>query len=251
MASLRSRARLRIAAAAVAGAMPLLLVPAGYARTASSASCEQLCSAIPTVRRWLKHLEQGNAQTAWKLMTKQSRRAIGGFEQFKEERSAWAEGWGAWAEAKERTFELRVIAPKDGGADSVVTMTGRVAREGPYQRSAAAIPVISRDQVTRIDPIHGEACLTPDRPTWEENTRSRPRFAAVVRGIRGRYNSVYFVVKGSRVEPQRAELEKIDRRSYRARLRWPRRLDPGPHVLTIASWGRDGFKAVAVRFSVR
>lgn len=32
--------------------------------------------------------------------------------------------------------------------------------------------------------------------------------------------------------------------------RWPRPLSAGTHVVTISSWGRDGFKAVAVRFKV-
>jgi hypothetical protein len=62
---------------------------------------------------------------------------------------------------------------------------------------------------------------------------------------------VYFVVKGSRLDPQRADLERIGRHSYRATLRWPRRLSAGRHVVTITSWGRNGFKAVAVRFKVQ
>lgn len=247
-----SSGSVRIAAVIVSGALTLSLMPAGYTSTSwSQRSCEQLCSAVPTVKRWLRHLEQGNSRSAWQLMTKQSRDAIGGFEQFKEESSAWAEGWGAWAEASNRSFELRVIAPKDGDADSVVTMTGRVPQEGPYRRSAAALPVMTRDNVTKVDPMHGKARVIPKRPTWGQTIRSRPRFEATVRRIRGGYNSVYFVVKGSKVEPQRAKLEKTGRRSYRAALRWPRRLTAGPHVVTIASWGRDGHKAVAVRFQTR
>ncbi len=241
----------RTAAAVVACLVTLTLGGATYTHAAGSApSCDQLCSAKPTVKRWLGHLEQGRSRRAWRLMTWQSRRAIGGFDQFKEESSAWAEGWGAWAEAKDRALELRVIAPKDGDADSVVTMSGRVAREGPYQRSASALPVITADGVTKVDPIHGRARIRPVHPTWGDRSTRRPRFVARVTRIRSRYNSVYFVVKGSSVEPQRAELRKIGPRAYRASLRWPRRLVAGPHVVTIASWGRDGFKAVAVRFKV-
>jgi len=239
-------------AAALAGAVTLSLAPLAHTNAGSSGgSCEQLCSAIPTVKQWLEYLEDGKSRRAWRLMTKQSRRTIGGFEAFKRESSAWAEGWGAWARARDRDFELRVIAPMDDDADSVVTMTGRVAQEGPYRRSAAALPVITHDGTTKVDPLHGKVRLKPVRPSGGETLARRPRFKAIVKRIRARSNSVFFVVKGSKVEPQRASLERIGRRSFRATLKWPRRITPGPHVLTIASWGRHGFKAVAVRFKVR
>jgi hypothetical protein len=157
---------------------------------------------------------------------------------------------GAWAEAKKRAFELRVIAPMDDDADSVVTMTGRVALEGPYRRRAAALPVQTRDGVTKVDPARGRAVIRRLRPKAETVAR-RPRFKAVVRHIRARNNSVYFMVKGSKVAPTRAKLHKIGPRSYRPSLKWPRRLSPGRHVLTVASWGRAGFKADAARFKVR
>jgi hypothetical protein len=139
----------------------------------------------------------------------------------------------------------------DDDAASVVTMTGKVAQEGPYRRSAAALPVITHDGTTKIDPVHGRAQIRPLRPRGGETLTRRPRFKAVVKRIRARYNSVFFVVKGSRLDPQRAKLDRISRRSYRATLKWPRRLSTGPHVLTISTWGRHGFKAVAVRFKVR
>jgi hypothetical protein len=132
-----------------------------------------------------------------------------------------------------------------------VTMTGKVAQEGPYRRSAAALPVITHDGTTKVDPVHGRAQIRPARPRNGETLSRRPRFKATVKRIRARYNSVYFVVKGSRVEPQRANLKKVGRRSYRATLKWPRRLGAGRHVLTISTWGRHGFKAVAVPFKVQ
>ena len=81
---------------------------------------------------------------------------------------------GAWAEAKKRAFELRVIAPMDDDADSVVTMTGRVALEGPYRRRAAALPVQTRDGVTKVDPARGRAVIRRLRPKAETVAR-RPR----------------------------------------------------------------------------
>jgi hypothetical protein len=117
-----------------------------------------------------------------------------------------------------------VIAPMDDDADSVVTMTGRVAQEGPYRRSAAALPVITHDGTTKVDPLHGKVRLRPVRPSGGETLARRPRFKAVVKRIRARSNSVFFVVKGSKVEPQRARLVRIGRRSFRATLKWPRQL---------------------------
>jgi hypothetical protein len=247
-----TRGSLRIVAAVLVGAVTLTLTPlVGPTAASSTEGCEQLCSAIPTVKRWLGYLEEGKSRKAWRLMTRQSRRTIGGFEAFKRESSAWAEGWGAWAKARRRDFELRVIAPMDADAASVVTMTGKVAQEGPYRRSAAALPVITHDGITKVDPLHGQAQIRPVRPSGGETLTRRPRFKAIVKRIRRRYNSVFFVVKGSRLDPQRAKLEKIGWRSYRVTLKWPRRLSAGPHVLTISSWGRHGFKAVAVRFKVQ
>ena len=234
----------------VASAVAISLALPAFVPAESSAQECALCSVKPTVRRWLEYLEEGRSRKAWRLMTKQSRRTIGGFDAFKNESSAWAEGWGAWASARKRDFEVRVIAPMDDDAASVVTITGIVAQEGPWRRSAAALPVITHDGLTKVDPVHGRAEIRPVRPSGGETLKRRPRFKAVVKRIRARYNSVFFVVKGSKLVPQRADLDRIGRRSYRATLRWPRRLNAGPHVLTISTWGRHGFKAAAVRFKV-
>ncbi len=252
MVSITKIVTLRTLAAVLAGALLQPVTPFPPTKAASSAGpCEQLCSAIPTVRRWLGYLEESKARKAWRLMTGQSHDAIGGFEEFKRESSIWTEGWGAWAGARNRDFELRVIAPKDDDADSVVTMTGRIARDGPSGCSAAALPLITREGITKVDPLHGRARISSLRPLWGEALTPRPRFKAIVKRIRARNNSVHFVVKGSKVEPQRAKLEKIGHRSYKATLEWPRRLGAGSHVVTLASWGRHGFKATAVRFKVR
>lgn len=248
--TLSLRKSVRMLVLLLTGALMLSLAPALTTAASSAGECK-LCSVKPTVKKWLEYLEEGKSRKAWSLMTKQSRRTIGGFEAFKKESSAWAEGWGAWANARRRDFEVRVIAPMDDDAASVVTMTGIVAQEGPSRRSAAALPVITHDGVTKVDPVHGRAEVRAVRPDGGETLTHRPRFKAIVKRIRARTNSVFFVVKGSRVDPQQAKLNKIGRRSYRATLRWPRRLSAGPHVLTIASWGRNGFKAVAVRFKVQ
>jgi hypothetical protein len=245
------RTSFRMLAVLLAGALTLSLASPALTTAAFSAEGHQLRSVKPTVKKWLEYLEQSKSRKAWRLMTKQSRRTIGGFEAFKRESSAWAEGWGAWAKARRRDFEVRVIAPMDDDAASVVTMTGKVAQEGPYRRSAAALPVITHDGTTKVDPVHGRAQVRPVRPRVGETLSRRPRFKAVVKRIRARYNCVFFVVKGSRLDPQRAKLDRIGRRSYRATLKWPRRLSAGAHVLTISTWGRHGFKAVAVRFKVR
>ena len=237
---------------AIVGAVALSLIPAGQTIAASpTATGDPPTSAIPTVKLWLEYLEDGKSRKAWKLIARSSRRAIGGFENFKNESSAWAEGWGAWAKAKGRDFELRVVAPMDDDAASVVTMTGRVALEGPYRQRAAALPVQTRDGDTKVDPAHGKVVIRRIRPAKGDTVGRRPRMTAVVRRIRARSNNVFFMVKGSKVAPTRAKLDKIGRGTYRATVKWPRRLSPGRHVLTVASWGGAGFKADAVRFKVR
>lgn len=139
----------------------------------------------------------------------------------------------------------------DADADPVVTIGGRVAREGFLRRTAAALPVQTRDGVTKVDPIDGSARVRAVHPTEGQTVKARPRFWAIVRGIRARYNAVFFIVKGSRVEPERAKPTRIGRGTYRTMLAWPRRLSATPHELTIVSWGRAGFRAEAVRFKAR
>lgn len=251
LSSIRTRLRGAVAAASI-GAVTFSLIPSGQTIAASPTTTgDPPRSAIPTVRRWLEYLEDGKSRKAWRLIAKSSRRTIGGFENFKSESSAWAEGWGAWAEAKKRDFELRVIAPMDDDADSVVTMTGRVALEGPYRWRAAALPVQTHDGDTKVDPADGKLAIRGIRPSSGDTVGRRPRMSAVVRGIRARSNTVFFMVKSSKVAPTRASLDRIGRRTYRATLKWPQRLSPGHHVLTVASWGGAGFKADAVRFKVR
>jgi hypothetical protein len=84
----------------------------------------------------------------------------------------------------------------DDDAQSVVTMTGRVAQEGPYRPKAAALPVQTRDGVTKVDAVHANAVIRPLRPTKGEALKRRPRFKAIVRHIRARNSAVYFVVRG-------------------------------------------------------
>ena len=251
LASIRTRLRGALAVAFI-GTVALSLIPAGQMIAASPTTTgDPPTSAIPTVKRWLEYLEDGKTRKAWRLIAKSSRRTIGGYDNFEAESSAWAEGWGAWADAKKRDFELRVVAPMDDDADSVVTMTGRVALEGPYRRRAAALPVQTRDGDTKVDPAHGKVVIHRIRPANGDTVGRRPRMKAVVGGIRARRNTVFFMVKGSDVAPTRARLDRIGRRTYRATLKWPERLSPGRHVLTVASWGGAGFKADAVRFKVR
>jgi hypothetical protein len=249
MVSLRKRT-LQMLVVVTVGALTLSSMPAADSSAPSPTSRGDLCSVVPTVKRWLRYLEKGKSRKAWRLITKRSRRGIGGFERFQDESSAWSEGWGAWARARQRDFEVRVIAPMDEDAASVVTMTGRIAQEGPYRRSAAALPVVTRDGRTKVDPVHGRVRIRPVRPSGGEALGRQPRFKAIVKRIRARSNVVYFVVKGANPAPQEAKLHRIGRRSYKATLRWPHRLRPGRHVLTIASWGRNGFKAEVVRFKV-
>lgn len=239
----------RPAALVVAAALTVSIAP--LHAPASAGVPRSLRSAVPTVRRWLGHLEDGESRKAWRLMAEPTRRAIGGFQEFKNERSAWAEGWGAWASARNRDFELRVIAPMDEDAASVVTMTGRIAQEGPYRGAAAALPVHTVNGRTKVDPVHGNAGIAPRNPAEGEAVGRTPPLKALVDHIVARNTSVYFTVKGSRVAPRRADLERIGRRRFKATAKWPRRLHLGRHVLTIVALGRNDFQARAVRFRVR
>ncbi|MGH2736534.1 MAG: hypothetical protein ACRDKZ_13220 [Actinomycetota bacterium] len=246
--SRRKRTRVRkVRVAVVTAAMGMSVVPL---HAPASAAPQSLRSAVPTVKRWLDHLEEGRSRKAWKLMARPTRRAIGGFQEFKDQRSAWAEGYGAWASARKGDFELKVVAPMDDDADSVVTMTGRVAREGPHRRAADALPVHTRDGTTKVDPINGNAVIRPRNPGPHESTGRKPTLKAVVKHITAKTTSVYFAVKGSRVDAQRARLRRTGPHTYVATVRWPRRLGLGHHVLTIAAWGKRDFQARTVRFKV-
>jgi hypothetical protein len=56
--------------------------------------------------------------------------------------------------------------------------------------------VTTRDGVTRVDPVHGREVINPVRPSEGQRLGHRPGFKAIVKHVRARYNSVYFIVKG-------------------------------------------------------
>ncbi len=66
--------------------------------------------------------------------------------------------------------------------------------------------MITHDGITKVDPLPGRAEIRAVRPSGDEALTQRPRFKAIVKHIRARSNSVFFVVKGSKVDPSEGKV---------------------------------------------
>jgi hypothetical protein len=97
--------------------------------------------AVAAVTAWLAALEDGDTAAAWEALGPASRSHWGSQAAFAEQRSALAEGYGAWSAA---TPDSVIVTSVPSGADDalvVVTLVGTVAQEGQDQQRADAFPV--------------------------------------------------------------------------------------------------------------
>ena len=234
----------RLLAAAVTGAIAL---PAGVTAAAGQETGQFPASAVPVVKKWIDFLHDGKSWKAWQLMGRASKERIGSFEQFKSEKSAWATGWGAWATAQRRTFTVGSIASSDTEEVSAVTVTGRVKREGPYRRDAAAVPVITRGGASKVEPLASPARIRFIKPAFKDTVGANAIFRARIDGI-GRENTVEMTIKNGQTAT--ASLEKTGDHEWIATARFARPLVEGQHVVTLTLIRRAGVAAKAIPFTV-
>jgi hypothetical protein len=103
----------------------------------------------PTVRAWLRAIQESDEDTVWNMMTPEAQAEVGR-EQFDElMASALPEGMGAFVDAPD--FHYVVVASGGTEAAVVAVLSGEVEREGSVELDAEAISVRIRTDEVLID----------------------------------------------------------------------------------------------------
>jgi hypothetical protein len=105
-------------------------------------------------RAFVEAIAEGDFASAWDLLGPRSQEALGSRAALEEERSALAEGWGAWATASDAVvFHAATLASSGEGRLSIVTFTGTVTQEGTTELRTVAAPAWVEDDSD--DPADG------------------------------------------------------------------------------------------------
>jgi hypothetical protein len=92
-------------------------------------------------RAFVEAVAEGDFATAWDLLGPRSQEVLGSRAALEEERSALAEGWGAWASAPDAViFHAATLASSGEGRLSIVTFTGTLTQEGTTGLRTVAAP---------------------------------------------------------------------------------------------------------------
>lgn len=191
--ALRRRSNVVISAVAVAAAVVVVVAAAtlvrdrngdrtpateqaeagdGTAPTPTSSDSEGTGDAATTaVLTWIDAIAEGDVDTSWSALGPASQRHWGSKEDFEDERSGLAEGYGAWSAADPDVM----VTSLDSGADDlvVVTLVGSVEREGHTEHRADAFPVRVVDGEARVELYAraGELELVVPQPVGAGGTR--------------------------------------------------------------------------------
>lgn len=128
--------------------------------------------AAGTAEAWIAAVAAGDYDTVAALTSSRSLAAFGGREGIEEERTALAEGWGAWEHAED--LEVSTLPPIADGV-VVVLLHGEVPQEGPPEEAWAAIPVVATDDGDRVEPFLQLGEPEVDPPPFTEISAT-PRF---------------------------------------------------------------------------
>lgn len=200
------------------------------------------------VLEWVRALGAEDMATAWAALGPASQAHFGSRAAFDQERSALAEGYGAWADAAP---DRVIVTPVPSGGEAVlvvVTLVGTVHQEGATVRRADAIPVRLADGSAVVEPFAfaGEVDITVPGPA--RRGAELPLVQAddelvvtVPRGVIAptiRIDGHDPVVCGD--DPTTALTEPPDAPGQRCTYRPDQGLEAGRRVLTVAFASPDG-----------
>mgnify|MGYP000144332441 CR=1 FL=1 len=212
------------------------------------------------VLAWVGALGSGDMAAAWEALGPASQAHFGSRSAFDQERSALAEGYGAWASA---TPDHVIVTPVPSGGQAVlviVTLVGTVPQEGSSVRRADALPVRLADGVAVVEPfafageievsVPGPAGRADELPLAQADDEL---VVTVPRGVDAptiRIDRHEPVVCGDDATTDLTEPS--DAPGKRCTYRPEGGLDPGRRVLTVAIASPDGsmVSARAVLFEV-
>ena len=291
-AAMRRRSNLVLSALAVAAALAVVVAGASLvrSRTADDPATEEVADAPPegvesegpeateppiaaalgsqaddpavgVVVEWVQALAAGDVDAAWGLLGPASQAHWGTSSGFEAERSALAEGYGAWAAA---TPELVLVTPLEGAGDGdlvVVTLVGPVEQEGAVATRADAFPVRLDGDAGLIELYASAGVMEIVVPEDAAPDGARPPMAPgdeIVLVVPGGVEPPLLRLDDGEVlvcgEAAGTELTDLDGASgQRCGFAPPEGLPPGDHVLTAVFASPDGrlVTAHSARFSVR
>lgn len=205
---------------------------------------------------WVQALAAGDVDTAWSLLGPGSQARWGSRDAFAAERTAFAEGYGAWAAG---TADQVLVTPLVDGSLAVVTLVGVIDQEGARQARADAFPIRRVAGDLRVE-LHAEVgpveLVVPDDPAADGTPAAVERDAELVVVVPAgagapvlRVDDGPVVTCGTSPGTELTELEGGTGRRCGYR---PGSLASGEHVLTVAVWTGDGSAVTArsVRFRV-
>jgi hypothetical protein len=217
--------------------------------------------AAGVVVEWVQALAAGDVDAAWALLGPASQAHWGSASGFEAERSALAEGYGAWASA---TPEMVLVTPLEGAGDGdlvVVTLVGSVEQEGTVATRADAFPVRLDDDGAVIELYASAGVMEIVVPEDAAPDGTRPPMApadeivlVVPEGAEPpllRLDDGEVLVCGEAAGTELTDLEGAS--GQRCGFAPSEGLAPGDHVLTAAFASADGrlVTAHSASFTVR
>lgn len=205
-------------------------------------------SAEEAARLWVEAAAAGDTTAAWQLLGPASRAAVGSEDDLARLRTELAEGWGAWADARNGEVVVAELDELVGRSYVVVTFTGEIVQEGPRAPAAAALPVVEEGGIAVVEPFaRGPLVEFVDPPEDDPPAAMDPEGPVVVR-VSEDLVDVWALIDGD-TELELVEGDTVgDLVEFTAELDDP--LPEGLHTITVVYRTRTAFHADAVLVEV-
>jgi hypothetical protein len=115
----------------------------------------------PTVRAWLRAIQESDEDTVWNMMTPEAQAEVGRAKFDELMGSALPEGMGAFAGAPD--FHYVVVASGGTEAAVIAVLSGEVEREGSIEFDTEAIPMRIRGSETLVDEVFDDRYSLEER----------------------------------------------------------------------------------------
>jgi hypothetical protein len=222
------------------------IAPASPQPSPTETAIEVPSGARAVVQRYVEALGAGDARAAWKLMSLEARRAVGGYDRFEMLVSdTLRDGLGAFASAQDVRYLASMAFPPGQnlepdylGLSGAVTVFGTIASEGTPQPRLAVVPFEydrDRGRVLVHQSFDGRSTVFLSGSSADGKlVRGRLFEAMASSGT----NDVSFHIDGDAFDFEAVTARQLTD-GVRLRARLPRSLTPGRHVLTMILIDKD------------
>jgi hypothetical protein len=227
---------------------PAPITPASPQPSPTETAIEVPSGARAVVQRYVRALGAGDARAAWRLMSLEARRAVGGYERFEMLVSdTLQDGLGAFASARDVRYlgsmafpPSQDLKPDYLGLSGAVTVFGTVASEGTPQPRVAVVPFEYDRDLGRVlvhQSFDGRSTVYLSGSSADGGLVPGRLFEARMIAPRGT-NDVSFHIDGDAYDFGPVTARQLTD-GVRLRARLPRSLTLGRHVLTMILIEKD------------